>query len=202
MEAQTLLVDGVQWYYGNDVAAAVGYRRPQKAIADLVPRRCKREKQQLMGNIVDHNQAIAVWIDEEGLRIFLSKSRLPRATQLATKMGIDINMRHTTHEEETIGAIECSFPGEVIRRQMPVESSTSTWYRVDLYFKEHNIVVECDENGHSGYDAEQEEDRKLAIREILQDPVVIRFNPDEPSFDIFKVIGQIYQAIRASLVTK
>ena len=85
---------------------------------------------------------------------------------------------------------------------MPVESSSSTWFRVDLYFKEHNIVVECDERGHSSYDEEKEEDRKLAIREIFQDPVVIRFNPDEPFFDIFKVIGKIHQAIRASLVVE
>lgn len=75
-------------------------------------------------------------------------------------------------------------------------------YRVDLYFREHNIVVECDENGHAHYDQAKEDHRTLAIRDALDEPVLIRYNPDDAAFDIFRVIGQVHQAIRASLVKK
>ncbi len=90
-----------------------------------------------------------------------------------------------------------AFPGEVTKRQYCVED-----YKVDMFFPEHNIVVECDEHGHCSYSRAKEEARTNTIKEVLDNPVIVRFNPDAQDFDMWGVIGQIYQHLRASLVRK
>lgn len=99
-----------------------------------------------------------------------------------------------------MSVIRDCFPGEIMRYQAEVLSDVGRAYRVDLLFPEHNIVVECDENGHAAYDIEGEEERTNTIISKLQGPSIIRFNPDSPTFNIHKVVGRIFQEIRASLV--
>ena len=74
--------------------------------------------------------------------------------------------------------------------------------KFDLYIPAHNIVVECDENGHVNYNLARERRRTRIIKEQLSNPIFVRYNPDEADFDLFGVIGEIYQHIRASRVKK
>jgi prophage antirepressor-like protein len=46
-----MVVDGVPWFRGNDVAAALGYKEPRKPIAKYVDSAHKRPKGELLGGV-------------------------------------------------------------------------------------------------------------------------------------------------------
>jgi very-short-patch-repair endonuclease len=62
-------------------------------------------------------------------------------------------------------------------------------YRVDLFLQASRVVIECDELGHSNYDAAAEMQRTLYITNALHCKWV-RFNPHAPHFNIGDVICQ------------
>ena len=63
-------------------------------------------------------------------------------------------------------------------------------YFIDLYFPNQRIAVECDEKGHQEYDQADEMIRQQRIEEVLGCQFV-RFNPDDPTFEVGDVINQI-----------
>jgi very-short-patch-repair endonuclease len=54
---------------------------------------------------------------------------------------------------------------------------------------DHKLVIECDENGHTDRDAENEQIREEFI--ISTEHKMIRYNPNEPSFDLSNVLRKI-----------
>jgi prophage antirepressor-like protein len=82
-----MTVDGESWFRANDVAAALGYARPKKAIMDHVFDVFKKPKGELLGggpNLgsaqeMDHNTNLECWIREPGVFQLALKSKLPRA---------------------------------------------------------------------------------------------------------------------------
>lgn len=88
-------------------------------------------------------------------------------------------------ETQTIGFIEKSYMGIVETiRQFHIGT-----YRVDLYVPKYNLVVECDEFGHNDRDKNYETERENYI--ILQGNTIIRYNPNEPGFDLSTVLRRI-----------
>jgi very-short-patch-repair endonuclease len=67
-------------------------------------------------------------------------------------------------------------------------------YRADLCINEC-IVVECDEFGHDDRDPNAELQREIFIES--QGYEIVRFNPNEPGFDLSKVINTILGLITA-----
>ena len=67
-------------------------------------------------------------------------------------------------------------------------------YFVDLYFPDHKLAIECDENNHSDRDPIYEKTRQTYI-ENKMNCNFIRFNPDDKNFDIFEVISKIHYHI-------
>ena len=63
-------------------------------------------------------------------------------------------------------------------------------YRVDLYFPQIRLVIECDENNHSGYDQVNEVKRHEYIEKTLN-CVIYRYNPDSKDFFIYRLIYEI-----------
>lgn len=64
-------------------------------------------------------------------------------------------------------------------------------YRIDLYFPDLLVAVECDENGHSDRTLEDEKEREKFIVNQLKCQF-IRFNPDVHDFNIGTVIHKIF----------
>jgi very-short-patch-repair endonuclease len=92
-------------------------------------------------------------------------------------------------ENQTIGFIENSFKGVLeCRRQYPIGS-----YRIDLYFPAYHLAVECDEYNHADRDPEYEKTREEYI--LAQGNQLIRYNPNEPHFDLSNVIRDIHKVI-------
>lgn len=68
-------------------------------------------------------------------------------------------------------------------------------YNIDWYIQKYNIVIECDENDHSGYFKYKDKLRTDLINTRLNNPVWIRFNPNDINFNVGNIINQILQYI-------
>lgn len=92
-------------------------------------------------------------------------------------------------ENQTIGFIVNSLDTTyVMKRQKKIGS-----YSVDVFIDVFNIVIECDENGHAGYNETAEKIRETFF--ITQGITVIRFNPNAPDFDMSIVMKTVLEVI-------
>lgn len=88
-------------------------------------------------------------------------------------------------EGQTIGFIENAYRGlRAMTRQFRIGS-----YFADLCFTDDLIVVECDEYGHHDRSAHDEVAREEFIKN--QGYAMIRYNPNEPGFDLSDVLNLI-----------
>ena len=69
-------------------------------------------------------------------------------------------------------------------------------YKIDLYFIDNKLAIECDEHGHNDRNPEYEQQRENFITNKLNCKFV-RYNPDDLNFDIFNVINQIYTTLKS-----
>ena len=67
-------------------------------------------------------------------------------------------------------------------------------YRIDLYFPNEKIAVECDEYNHVDRDPKYEKKRERYIVRKLG-CIFVRFNPDADEFNIGNVIRKINEII-------
>ena len=67
-------------------------------------------------------------------------------------------------------------------------------YRIDLYFIDDKVAIECDEHNHSDRCPIYEEERQRFIEKELQCKF-IRFNPDSSHFSISGLINTIIKTI-------
>jgi very-short-patch-repair endonuclease len=88
-------------------------------------------------------------------------------------------------ENQTIGFIENSFKDIFnMKRQFIIGK-----YKVDLYFIDYKLVVECDEFNHENRDPLKEITREEYIRSLGNK--IIRYNPNEQNFDLSNVLREI-----------
>ena len=110
--------------------------------------------------------------------------------------GISIHNVILTKEQETIDFIaDCFRYCTSIVLQKKVGN-----YKIDLYFPEYNIAVECDEFGHSDRNQQYEEARQKAIEKEIGCKF-IRYNPDSEGFVISSVISEINKNIFRKIKT-
>ena len=92
-------------------------------------------------------------------------------------------------ENQTIGFIENSFKGIIdCKRQFIIDK-----YRVDLYFINYKLIIECDENNHEDRDPIKEKVREKHLLSLGNK--IIRYNPNKPSFDLSSVLREINSII-------
>lgn len=94
-------------------------------------------------------------------------------------------------ETECISRIQAFFREE----QMITQRSVGK-YRIDLYFPEYRLAIECDENGHADRNPKKEAKRQAYIETTLG-ATFVRFNPDEAGFDILVPVRSINRFIMA-----
>jgi very-short-patch-repair endonuclease len=92
-------------------------------------------------------------------------------------------------ENSTIGFIYNSFNSIFkIKRQFIIKK-----YKVDLYFPEYNLVIECDENNHENRDPLYEKTRENYITSLGN--TIIRFNPNDEKFELSYVIKEVIKVL-------
>ena len=198
LEYQPGLVDDMNWYKGKDVATALGYKNPERAIRTHVNKDDKTTLRSLVGKDLstptNPNEGATVYINESGVRRLVVKSQLPGASKLAKQLGIKEDTRYLRKEIEIV-----SFIQEVLTQAMiPFEFQKHVAnYRIDLYLPMQKLAIEIDEHGHSNRDATYERAREHRIKEELGCEFM-RINPDADNFKLSSCVGHIFNAIRES----
>lgn len=190
---QTFIVEGKKYFVGNEIAKELGYKRTRDAIHDHVFSQNKITVQELKSMYNEFEcklQPKTYLIDEIGVKSLIIKTRQPGSIEYAKKYNIDItNCKVACKEATTLSHIMKAFDGETMQFQKCVGR-----YRIDLYFHDYNLAVECDEFGHLDRKDYEEKERQQYLEETLKCKF-IRFNPDEPNFNIFSVINQVMKHI-------
>lgn len=197
---RTIIVGEEIWFCGKDIATLLEYTNTRKAIQDHVRDRNKKRLYELLasqGNTetlapkkLNKNNLAMIYINKSGLIALLCKSKQPNKCEFIKyckkEFGISIeNNSFLSKEQDTIGSITKAFSHLKFKRQFHIGD-----YKIDLYFPDKKIAIECDELGHEDRNIINEIERQKYIEKQLNCKF-IRYNPDAEDFDIFKVINQI-----------
>ncbi|KAL3153152.1 hypothetical protein ABBQ38_011905 [Trebouxia sp. C0009 RCD-2024] len=184
------------WYPANAIARACGYTNAHKAIAVHVSEANTRPLCQLLPAMqhkpldLTHNKLSTKYINGKGVRALLARSRKAESIEIAKRFGIDTNDFKPVYPEMTCMAqIMAAFKGCQMQQQFSVGQ-----YRIDLYYIDYKIAVECDEFGHRDRDVSREGSRQKFITFQLGCQWV-RFDPHANSFSVFDVINAIFTYI-------
>lgn len=126
----------------------------------------------------------------KGIDRLLCSSRKEKSEKLADSLGIVNRIKYIALETTFVSSITKAFKGYKLITQFPVER-----FRIDIYFPEHKLAVEFDENRHA-YCIRQDLQRQNKITEILGCTFIRAKETD----DIFDIINQIHNHILNSLV--
>jgi very-short-patch-repair endonuclease len=154
--------------------------------------------------IIDHNfqkksqrgghNIVIYMLTEEAFELFKSSYNLRNRyiVELNDKIKC-INNYAMCIENQTIGFIENSFKGVLnCKRQYKFDR-----YKVDLYFIDYKLIIECDEHGHSDRNQIKEKMREDYLMSLGNK--IIRYNPNDESFDLSNVLREIYKVIMTPL---
>ena len=61
--------------------------------------------------------------------------------------------------------------------------------KTDIWFKDCNIIIEVDQGNHENYDSDDE--KEIEDMFIIHNHKIFRCNPNDPNFDLFKILGDI-----------
>ena len=157
-----------------------------------------KEMYRVYGGLVDnsklnHNQQNCRYINTEGLKALMVKSRNQQSLAYAKSLGIDIShFKLESAEMATIKYLMTIFDGEPMQQQFSVGL-----FRIDLYLTRLKIAVECDEHDHKDRDSQREHDRQKFITEQLNCQWV-RFNPHDNFFSIASIANRIFRIIMSN----
>jgi len=191
-------IDGSRWYAANRVAFQLGYKRPHGAVCKHVTLGNQATLRTLKTNGVkeetnftaNHNLLETKYINKNGLRQLVARSRKPESIKYAQELGIDVSdIKPRFEEMATLAPLMEVFDGQDMVQQFAIGC-----YRIDLYFPEHQIAVECDERGHADRDTTKERERQDNITEQLGCRW-IRFDPHVPGFCILRVANRIVRLL-------
>jgi very-short-patch-repair endonuclease len=90
-------------------------------------------------------------------------------------------------EADVIKCILKTFDGNIMTLQYKVDE-----YRIDLYFEQHKLAIECDENHHNSIENKLKDiQRERYIYQKIKCRF-IRFNPNDKKFNLFELLNEIY----------
>lgn len=191
-----VVIKNTPWFKGKDIAKILGYDNTTKSIRDNVDKEDKRSLSDIIyqynisNKKYNQNQLKTIYINKVGLITLLTYSKQPNKSDFIRwcKDKFNINYQIITRlykEQETVGQLIKVFDYKEYKLQYSIGT-----YRIDLYFPNEKLAIECDEYGHKDRNSEYEKDRELFIKNELKCNF-IRYNPDDPNFCIFKLIQKI-----------
>ena len=133
----------------------------------------------------------AYFKDKEGVFIIqklacdiIEHCKLPEPIKLRKKLGY-IHNNIMIHDETSIAEkiIEL-FPHKNI-----VLNKKFNNRKPDIWFKNHNLIIEVDEGNHENYDSDDENKREDMFKKT--NFKIFRCNPNDPNFNLYKFLGEI-----------
>ena len=136
----------------------------------------KEEKEKYKAFFEDER---GIFVIEKLTRDIIERCKLPEAIELRKKLGYnhdDIMIREETSIAEKIIKL---FPKENI-----VLNKKFNNRKPDIWFKNHNLIIEVDEGNHENYDSDNEKEKEDMFKKHNFE--IFRCNPNDPNFDLFK----------------
>ena len=182
------------YFVAKDVAEILQYKNTNKAIKDHVDKKDKFLYGILKEKLGDLSLRLhTILINKRGFSCLVQYGKKCNKELLRwyeETFGISTNIiKRLGKEEEYINYILEIFSGENMVRQYSCEN-----YKIDLYFPDYKLAIECDEFGHSDRDSDSEETREETISQNLN-CTFIRFNPDDDKFSINQIFNKIFRHI-------
>jgi hypothetical protein len=144
-------------------------------------KKCKK-----IGNTLGGAQ-IKNYLKYNGLIYFLATRKKIEALDFCKICDIKLEQKfYSRIEFDTFKCILDAFKDEIMISQYIVNK-----YRIDLYFPDYKLAIECDEN-HKNIDADIK--RENDIKDQLN-CTFIRYKPYDKNFNIFLLINEIYKSI-------
>jgi very-short-patch-repair endonuclease len=137
-----------------------------------------------------HNK-ITFMLTEEAFELFKNSFNMRNRYIVDVSKEVKIVKFAMCIENQTIGFIANAYSNVLNVKRQHVMGK----YRVDLYFVDHKLVVECDENGHADRDLLQEQIREDYLKACGNK--IIRFNPNATGFDLSNVLREINAVLLA-----
>jgi very-short-patch-repair endonuclease len=134
---------------------------------------------------------ITFMLTEEAFEIFQNSFNMRNRYIVDVSKEVKIVKFGMCIENQTIGFIANAYSNVLNVKRQHIMGK----YRVDLYFVDHKLVVECDENGHADRDPLQEQIRENYLKEAGNK--LIRFNPNAREFDLSNVLREINAVLLA-----
>ena len=125
-----------------------------------------------------------IFIIEKLTRDLIECCKLPEAIELRKKLGYnhdDIMVREETSITEKIIKL---FPHEKILLNKKFNNR-----QPDIWFKNHNLIIDADEGNHENYDSDDEKEREDMFKK--HNLIIFQCNPNDPNFHLFKFLGEI-----------
>lgn len=138
-------------------------------------------KQVRTSNTHGGNNKIIFMLTEEAFEIFKNSFNMRNRYIVDVSKDVKCVKFGMCIENQTIGFISNAYSNVLNVKRQHVMGK----YRVDLYFIDHKLVVECDENGHADRDPLQEQIREDYLKAYGNK--IIRFNPNVTYFDLSDV---------------
>jgi very-short-patch-repair endonuclease len=186
------------YYHGSEVGDVLDIKRIRSSVMnfngdDIVSMEDKKRYGIVIYKIHRNRKAIdnrKIVLTEKGLKRFLCASRSPESIELAKFLGINTyENKFAPVETSTVSFILSAFAGQNMITQYQVDQ-----YRIDLYFPDHKLAIECDEHAHTHRDQNYESARESYITQELKCKFV-RYNPNAHDFNLAAVINEIFKHI-------
>ena len=182
-----------EYFVGYEVATLLDYKNPHHTVKNSVSKCNQLPFREYPGIKHPPLDPRTILISRDGVAEILQSTRkliTPTMQHILDKFQFNLtNCKKLSPEQQNLSFITNSFKIEDAIPQYPVGT-----YRLDLYFPKYKIIIECDENGHADRHPEKEKEREDYVNKELgvTSDNWVRFNPDDPYFDIANVIGQIH----------
>ena len=183
-----LFTEHTNWYVAHEVLKAIKStttvtRLEDIVVTDLGEGHCKKQLIKTRGGL-----QTCLIISQEGLKYTLQRSRKSDAKLLAQFLELDLNIMQSPIEATTLKIIKYTF-----QHFQPIEQFFVAGFRIDLYFPEQQLAIECMENFHK-YSLLKDQKREEDITKILNCSWVYYYPQDE-AFSIGKTLNKIIKYI-------
>lgn len=132
----------------------------------------------------------AMFLHQNELKKILIKVSTSESVKIVDQLGIETNYKYIRKEIEICKNLEEFFDNAEIKY---IKQHCIGKYRADIFLPEYNVVIEIDEDGHKHYDKTKE--NKRTTHSESHGYKILRINPDDPTFTLNKLFGQIMKYI-------
>ena len=176
--------DGSIWFCLKDITVFLGIKNNNQ-VASMLP--SVHKDKALFKDALNRNQQNYNVISLEGLYILVSRTQSSKTLDLLNVLKLDKPkiLKTIYHEQNYISIIIKAINGFIdYKTQFQISK-----YRIDLYIPSLKLAIECDEKSHLPY-AIKDKQREDEIKKLLNCQF-LRFNPDDPNFNIGNVINTV-----------